>query len=175
MQQSQSDQSLLKLLHTCLPSQMAFSDCVLWFPSKLMQVFQWRPKISQWHCEKQKFIVFLSHHLNHLAHRLNGNWPPKEVSSKSKQTGSHRTDLVVSTDGLDTCKLAVFTKGMIIWLPALCSKYSLLLITRHEDHVRYTLPATSHGSKQDVVVVRWVHKEKRLKEKSEIRAYFQHM
>lgn len=39
----------------------------------------------------------------------------------------------------DYCKLTMFTKGMIIWFPALCSKYLLLIITRHRDQVRYTL------------------------------------
>lgn len=145
---------------------MPFSDCVLWFPSNLMQVFQWHPKISQWHCEKQKFIVFMPHHLNHLAHELNGNFPPKEeVSSKSLQTGSHRTDLVVSTGGLDTlvttanwqCSAGEWPSD---FLHSGLNIHSWPLPDTGTRLGRHTLPATSCGSKlpclQDVVVVRCV-------------------
>lgn len=38
----------------------------------------------------------------------------------------------------DYCKLATLTKGMIIWFPALWTKYSLLAITWHRDQVRQT-------------------------------------
>lgn len=51
------------------------------------------------------------------------------------------------------------------------------VITQHRDQVRYTLPASSCGSKQDVVVVRWVldFLQGKKAQKSETRAHFQHM
>lgn len=106
---------------------------------------------------KAEIIVFILHHLNHLTHKLNcvqsrvGTYHQKKKWIQKANRQVHRgltwwCPQVVSLPWwlLQTGKVL---KGMIIWFPALWSKYSLLVITRYRDRVRQTLLATSRGSK----------------------------